>query len=695
MGIKDECSPNARGVNLLQVALHHALIFDLAIVTSFAAAFGLVVRWLGQPSVLGYLLAGLVVGPYLPIPLFADPQRMEELAEVGVVLVMFAVGLEFRVRRLLDILPVSGLAACIQIATLAWAGFALGAWLGWSDSARICLGATLAISSTMVVSAVLRTKPVNSDIRAHIFGILVVQDVVAILLIAIVTALASGKPVSPTSLGLLTGQLIGFVLLVLAVSLLILPRLVRFSLKLSDTEVVIVLVASAAFLLALIASYFGYSVALGAFVAGVAVAESGRGHAIEEAMEPLRALFSAIFFVSIGMAVDPVVAWANLPLALGLTVIVIVGQFASVLVATVLTGSTVRRGVYSGLALGQIGELSFILAKIAVKGGSLPEGTLSALVTVATITAFTTPALLGSAQRIVAVIDRALPDRFNQSLAAYQSLFRRARDRESGDPALARTVVAVLLDWTALVIIFIVRYGALSRLGDAHKLIINVAAIILAVPFMLGLVRSGIRLASRTRALTRGRSTSRAQSKTVEAIALLAIVVAIGIPTTALLIPIVEGPWLQTFLLTALLIALLLLGLNLTNLNREHTSSVARIALGIEGHLREPSAEENDLATQGKALQLAELDYELIHIEEGSPAVGKSLAELDVRVRSGATIIAVRRADGVTNLPTGHDRLHAQDDVAVSGSKEAIERAREILCSRDLNTPSRPSSTGT
>src|SRR5690606_5500637 len=145
---------------------------------------GTLMRWVGQPSVLGYLLAGLIVGPYWSIPLFADPHRVEELAEVGVVLVMFAVGLEFRARRLLEILPQSGLTAAVQIATLGWAGFTVGSFLGWSTPAAITLGAALAISSTMVVSAVLRQRPVDDEVRSHVFGILVVQDVVAIVLIA-------------------------------------------------------------------------------------------------------------------------------------------------------------------------------------------------------------------------------------------------------------------------------------------------------------------------------------------------------------------------------------------------------------------------------------------------------------------------------------------------------------------------------
>ncbi|MCA9658909.1 MAG: cation:proton antiporter, partial [Myxococcales bacterium] len=442
--------------------MHPGLLSDLAIVTIVAAGTGLLTRRLGQPSVLGYLFAGLIVGPYIPIPLFADPQRMTELAEVGVVLVMFAVGLEFRVRRLLEIIPVSGLTAVAQIAALWWAGFTVGNVLDWTTAASICLGATLAISSTMVVSAVLRARPVDPDVRSHVFGILVVQDVVAIVLMALVTALAAGETVGLRALGLLLGQLTGAVAAMLIVGLLILPRLIRYALKQADTEVLVVLIAGAAFGLAMAANEFGYSVALGAFISGMAVAESGRGHEVEATLEPLRGLFSAIFFVSIGMSVDPVVAWRTLPFALLLCAVVVGMQFVAVTLTTVLTGSSLRRGIYSGLALGQIGELSFILATIAIGGGVVPEETLPALVTVATITAFTTPLLLGRAQPIVEAIDRMLPARAHQVLASYQSFIRESRTSPEAQP-LRRPAIAVLLDWAALLVLFIGRHTVLQH----------------------------------------------------------------------------------------------------------------------------------------------------------------------------------------------------------------------------------------
>lgn len=662
--------------------MHGGLITDLAVVTVVAALTGMLARRVGQPSILGYLLAGLIVGPYLPIPVFADPHRMEELAEVGVVLVMFAVGLEFRIRKFLDILPVSGVTALVQIAALSWAGYTIGSVMGWSTAASFSLGATLAISSTMVVSAVLGSRPVDPDVRSHVFGILVIQDVVAIGLMAVVTALAAGESVGVRSLGLLTGQLAAVVVIMLVVGLLVLPRLVRFALAEADTEVFVVLIAGAAFGLAWAADAFGYSVALGAFIAGMVVAESGRHHDIEQAVEPLRSLFSAIFFVSIGMSVDPAQAWRSLPLPLVLAGVVIGMQFLSVTVTTVLTGSSLRRAVYSGITLGQIGELSFVLATIAIAGGVMPQETLPVLVTVATITAFTTPLLLGRAQGILEAIDGWLPDRAQQVLTAYQS-YLRASPRAANGPTLLRPALAVLLDWLALVILFVARYSLRGYIDPDFTLAANVATMVLGAPFIIGLVRSAVRLVGevRRRREAQGRAP---RTKAVESVALFTIVLAVGLPTVALVRPVLQVPWVEAALLGVVLAALVLLGLRLGRVPGDYTSGVARIALDIAGRMREPESGAEAAADIGPAVALdtgplAGLDYLPIVVHPDSEANGRTLSDLEFRCRTGAAVVAILRGEETMPLPTGNDRIQAEDVLAVSGSPAALDRARTML----------------
>src|SRR5262245_27134262 len=148
------------------------LVYDLAVVLGVAAVTSVLARLLRQPTILGHLLAGMIVGPYIPIPLFADHARIESLAELGVVLVMFAIGIEFRFAKLMRVLPTAGFTGLIQVSFLLWCGFTLGQALGWSGVESVFLGASIAISSTMVVSKVFAERPVSDDVRQHVLGVL-------------------------------------------------------------------------------------------------------------------------------------------------------------------------------------------------------------------------------------------------------------------------------------------------------------------------------------------------------------------------------------------------------------------------------------------------------------------------------------------------------------------------------------------
>ena len=184
-----------------------SFVVDLAIVLSVAGATSVLARLFGQPTILGYLLAGFIVGPYIPIPVFADPNRVTELAEFGVLLVMFSIGLEFRISKLISVLPMSGLTGLIQVSFLVWCGFSVGQLLEWNTIESFFLGASISISSTMIVSKVFEDSPVAPMVRRYVLGVLVVQDVLAIVLIAATTAIAAGGGLSPAELTTTLGGL--------------------------------------------------------------------------------------------------------------------------------------------------------------------------------------------------------------------------------------------------------------------------------------------------------------------------------------------------------------------------------------------------------------------------------------------------------------------------------------------------------
>lgn len=390
---------------------------------------------------------------------------MSALAEFGVILVMFAVGLEFRIGKLVRVLPVSGLTGLIQVSVLMWCGFTLGQWLEWSTIESVFLAACVAISSTMVVSKVYEQRPVDQDVRHYVFGVLIIQDVVAIVLIAAMTAIATGGGLAPAELAVTVGRLAVVLVGMLVGGMLVVPRVIRAVARLNSVEILSVVSIGLCFVIALLAERLGYSLALGAFIAGILVAESGRGAQVEHLIQPVRDMFAAVFFVSIGMTVDPSRAIMHLPTTGLVFVVVVLAQFLSVSFVGALSGNGLRRSITAALSLGQIGEFSFILASIGIAAGVVRGDLQPILVTVAILTAFTTPLLLGAVDRIVEGVDRLLPSRLQGLFGLYEEWSDRIRSKrgERERSLTARAIRALTLDAAALIAILVITIVGLQR----------------------------------------------------------------------------------------------------------------------------------------------------------------------------------------------------------------------------------------
>lgn len=699
---------------------------DVALVLGVAALTGLVARRLRQPSILGYLVAGLVVGPYIPIPVFADPERVNALAEFGVVLVMFGVGLELRLRDLVRVLPLSGITALAQISFLFWCGLNVGTLLGWSRVESLFLGAALCISSTMVVSKVFGQRPVDEDVRTHVVGVLVLQDVAAIGLIGAMTGVAASGQVAGDELLLTLARLAAVLLGLLVVGLLVVPRLVRKVVAEGSAETLSIVAVGLCFVLALLAEELGFSVALGAFIAGVVVAESGEGPRVEHNLQAVRDMFAAIFFVSIGMTVDPREAFANLPVALLLSVVIVAGQLLSVTAAGLLTGIGLRRSVTTGLALGQIGEFAFILATIGVEAGVAPASLGPILVTAAVVTAFTTPLLVGAAPRVVHAIDGSLPERVRRLLGLYEAWVERLRTaREDGaqKSPLRRAAAAVVLDAVAVVLLLatalawvpaVASWLAAQMSLDASvaRLVLTGGLLALLVPVAVALVKNtalfsehaGARLLRSTlppagvggdrrrRAPddsdvhgARGEGGRRGTDIAVAAfrsVIHLAVVVAVGLPSVALLRTLTGAPYGWPLFVVVLALALGMVVRRAGALDVPFTTGAEHIAAAIARSAApdETSAvpEEVDHIESPQLIPGLDRVARLV-VGASCAGVGKTLAELDLRAHSGATVVSIRRGDRDILLPAGQERLAEGDVLAVSGTEEAVELARLAL----------------
>jgi CPA2 family monovalent cation:H+ antiporter-2 len=669
---------------------HGTFLADFALVLCVAAPTGLLFRALRQPPILGYLLAGLLVGPHTPIPLFADPERIHALSEFGVVLVMFSVGLEFSVGRFVKVLPTSGLTALVQISALAWAGYQLGQLFGWDRVGSLFLAAALPISSTMVVAKVFDDRPPEPAVRELVFGVLVVQDVVAIALLAVLSAVAAGAGVTAEQLGQTLLELGGFLAALLVGGMLIVPRLVRFVARIGTPDIVVVTAGALCFGLARLATDFGYSAALGAFLAGMLAAESGRGHDIEHRITPLKDLFVAIFFVAIGMTVDPELLLAYVGPALAIFVVVVLGQLLSVTIAGLLAGNGLRRSIEAGLTLGQIGEFAFIMAGIGTAAGVVEPQFGAIVVAVAVLTTFTTPIMARLAPRVAAVVDHRMPEWFGTLLSLYESWLEQLRRRERS--RRWRRPLAVLALEVAGLIGLTIAYGLIRpwlvellvlSLGIADvgaEVIVTIAELLLWLPFVIGIARVARRLARQlgedllpnveAGRLDLANAPRRALIVGLE----LAIILAVTAPIAVFTAPFTGGPWTLLLFVTILLGTLVSLRRGGHNLDGHIRASAEVVieALRRQGHTSSSHAEEAEVLLPGVG------QVEAITIGPG-PLVGRTLGELDLHTHTGATVLALVRDRASVPRPGPEVALAEGDTLALIGSDDAIEAARALL----------------
>jgi CPA2 family monovalent cation:H+ antiporter-2 len=678
----------------------HDLLKAIAVVMCVAAVTTVLFQRLRQPVVLGYILAGLIVGPYVPIPLVADAGIVQTLSELGVILLMFSLGLEFSLRKLFAVGPTAGLTAIIQCSIMVWLGFVVGRAFGWTDLESIFAGALIAISSTTIIAKAFDEQGIRGRLRELVVGVLIVEDLIAILLMALLTGISTGSGLSAGDLALTIGRLVAFLVGLVAVGLLIIPRAIRAVVRLNRPETTLVASVGLCFAIALLAQAFGYSVALGAFLAGSLVAESGKEKEVEHLIQPVKDVFAAIFFVSVGMLIDPAII-ARYWLAIAVfTGVVILGKIISVTVGAFLTGNDTRTSVQSGMSLAQIGEFSFIIASLGLSLKATGEFLYPIAVAVSAITTLTTPMFIRASGPTANWLDRKLPKPLQTFVALYGSWLEQLREaprRQTLGSSVRRNIGLLLVDAGLLVGVVIgtsLALGKISLLLEekvglsgplAEKLVIA-GAVTLALPFLVGIVRVARRLAGELAAValphrTGGKTDLAAAPRRVLVVTLQVIIVLlVGAPVVAITQPFLHG-------FTGPLIVLAFLGVlgvalwrSATNL-QGHVRAGAQViveALAAQSHAKAPG-EEPETLEKVQVLLPGLGTPTPVRLEETSPAVGKSLAELNLRGLTGATVLAIHRGGENVSVPTAWEVLKPGDVLALAGTHAAVEAAKGLL----------------
>ena len=677
----------------------HAFLQNVALVLCVAAVTTVVFQRLRQPVVFGYLLAGMILGPHIPIPLVVDEETVHTLSELGVILLLFSLGLEFSLRRLLQVGPTAGLVAVAQSSGMVWIGYVLGQLFGWTTLESVYAGAIIAISSTTIIAKVFEEQRVRGRVTDIVLGVLIIEDLIGIFLIAILTTVSSGTAVSPSGIAVTAARLVTFLAGLVGIGLLVIPRTVRYLVRLERPETTLVASIGICFAAALLALSFGYSVALGAFIAGSLVAESGEEKVIEHLVRPVRDMFAAIFFVAVGMLIDPVLIAQHWGAVLAFTVAVIVGKVTFVTISSFLIGYRPHTAVQAGMSLAQIGEFSFIIAAVGLATGATRDFLYPVAVAVSAITTLTTPWLIRAAGPAAAWVDRTLPAPLQTFASLYGSWIERLRSTPSGLPARSRSrrlVRLLLLD--AILIAAIIIGGALE-LGRFAGLLAGWTAIpsslariltiagfaLLSLPIIIGLMRTarllGVELALKALpAAESGRVDFAAAPRRALVITLqLAIVIAIGVVLIALTQPFLPAFRLALVVLALVAVLAIAFWRSTTNLQGHAKAGAEVIAAALGQQMSVAGDGTHDGMARVRAALPGLGEPVSLRVPPGSPAAERSLAELNLRGVTGATVLAILREGEQVLVPSGHEVVHEGDVLAVAGSNLAIEAARALM----------------
>jgi CPA2 family monovalent cation:H+ antiporter-2 len=671
--------------------MHHVnFLQDLAIVMIVAGIVTVVFRQLRQPVVLGYILAGVIIGPHTPpFPLIADKQTIETLSELGIIFLMFSLGLEFSLRKLKVVGGTAFIGASLAILLMVFAGYELGRLFGWSLMDSVFLGAILSISSTTIIVKTLEGLGKTKEKFAQLaFGILIVEDILAIVMIALLSGFATTGSLAAGDIGRTVVRLSAFLGVLLVAGLILVPRLLNYVAKFKSNETLLVTVVGLCFGVSLLAVKFGYSVALGAFLIGAIIAEARQIGKIEALTHPVRDLFSAVFFVSIGLLIDPALIAKYWGPILVISVTVVFGQVLSCSFGTFIAGNDMRTSLRVGMSLAQIGEFSFIIAALGLSLNVTSDFLYPIAVAVSAITTLLTPYLIKSSDRLVGVFDRVAPAPLHKYLDAYTRWVGQLGQGQGnfGMRLLHQWGRQIALNLLLITAVFIAAVFLRNRAtewlppmlsGDNRaKAILWLSAMIVSLPMLIAVFRklqaAGMLVSEMSVSHAAGGENTAALRAIVSSIVVIA-----GSAGLVLFVMLLSSAILPSWNVLVVL-ALVLLAATVL-LWRSFIRIYSKAQFALRETFEQSPADRSH--AEPVALPTVLIGAELRHvgIEPNFAAAGRLIGELQLRTATGASIVGIERAGENIINPGPDEELQAGDRILLLGNAAQLDTARTFL----------------
>ncbi|NBT89355.1 MAG: cation/H(+) antiporter [Verrucomicrobia bacterium] len=662
------------------------LVQDLAVVMAAAAVATIVCQRLKQPVVLGYILAGIVIGPNTPpVTLVKDEEAIKTLSELGVILLMFSIGIHFSFRKLRDVGVAAVVAAVVEIAAMFLLGYEAGRWLGWNKMDAIFLGAILSISSTTIIAKALEAMGLmRREFARLVFGILIVEDILAVAMLGILTHLGTTGEIDLASTGTTMLSLTAFLVGVAVVGFLIIPRLIDLASRTEMEEVLLITVLGLIFGISLLAHKLGFSVALGAFLAGAVLAEVRQVKRIDRLVGPLRDVFSAIFFTSSGMLIKFDFLKEGFGVVIWIILLVLVGKILFSGLGALLGGCDLRTATRAGFSVAQIGEFSFIIAGLGITLGVMSDRLYSIAVLVSAATTLTTPYLIAGSGAAADWLERKGPAWFTEFYKTYHSWLRSLGAASQGRHRMAWDFVRKLL-WQLLLQLTLIAACLLSAaalwrtygdrfpdhfaVADWGAPLFWVGGAMVALPVVVAWIRKFHALAVLLSEIAFPRDKKNGQAGPGRKLS-QALFLGAGYLAFTLILILLSAPLLPTGKLVLGLFGLAALLAVLARKKLVHLYSQGQAKIR---ETWETPPDQDGLNLPGEST---------VHVHQVDPQsllLGKTLAETHLRKQTGAVVVAIDRKGNHMVSPGPETRLEAGDQLFVFGEKEQVRLADEYL----------------
>lgn len=646
------------------------LIIDLALILGIAAFTTLICRLLKQPVVLGYILAGYLAGNHFGLlPDVEDTKNFHTLAELGIIFLLFGLGLEFSFKKLLKVGTPAVTTAVITIGGMMFLGFETGRLLGWSTTDSVFLAALLPMaSSTIIIKAFSDLGLKSQRFSTMVFGVLIVEDLFAIILMLGLTTLYTTQQVDGATMAWNIVKLPFFLVLWLGVGLYFVPMVLERAKRWLTREILLVASIGMCLGMVVLANFLGFSSALGAFVMGSIFAETVELKEIEKVTAPIKDLFGSVFFVSVGMMVNPSVLveywW---PVVL-LSLVVMVGQILFVSSGLLLSGQRLDVAVRSGFSMVQVGEFAFIIATLGVSLGVTSAFLYPVVVAVAVVTTFLTPFVIKLGPRAVQGLQRLLPEKLQVriqstadssgvTLPENRSLWRIYITSYVGNIML----FALLLSGAIWMInLYLIPFVELTFEGRVGQILAAFLSLLFTSPLLWGLTVYNVKPLIFTQ-LWRGRSINRSVIVLLYVLRLLVALLAIVVMLDSIYSP--EKSLVVGILLTTIIMLIF-------------SRRIKRMWRHMRDQLSYNLRDKSGSSTLDK--RLANMHITTVEVSPDSLFIGRTMGDLQLRQMYGVSVVSIRRGSRSIVVPLASEFFMSHDVVSVVGSDDDLKRFQKF-----------------